>query len=48
MKQPCLSSRSMLGFVFGLVFVAASVSGLQAGEAILHPQQTVTRPTNTC
>jgi hypothetical protein len=39
MKQLCLSSRSMLGFVFVfvLVFVAGSVSASQAGETILHP-----------
>jgi hypothetical protein len=35
MKQLCLS-RSMLGFVFVLVFVAGSVSVSQAGETILH------------
>jgi hypothetical protein len=37
MKQLCLSSRSMLGFVFVLVSVAGSVSASQAGETILYP-----------
>jgi hypothetical protein len=37
MKQLCLFSRSMLGFVFVLVFVAGNVSASQAGETILHP-----------
>ena len=36
MKQLCLSSRSMLGFVFVRVFVAGSVSASER-EAILHP-----------
>lgn len=35
--QLCLSSRSMLGFVFALAFVAGSVSASQAREPILHP-----------
>ena len=39
MKQLCLFSRSMLGFVFVLVFVAGSVSASQAGETILHPRK---------
>ena len=39
MNQLCLSSRSMLGFVFVLVFVAGSVSASQAGETILHPRK---------
>jgi hypothetical protein len=37
MKQLCLSSRSMLGFVFVLVFVAGSLSASQAGETIFQP-----------
>ncbi len=37
MKQLCLSSRSMLGFVFVLVFVPGSVCGVASGETILHP-----------